>query len=212
MKERLTKTKIAAKALQLIDENGLDSLSMRNLAKALQVEAASLYNHVANKSELYDLVQTEVYRNMQLQTRAKSWQSHLKNLADGFRALCKAHPHLLPLMASRPTRARELFTQLEVSIAILLDAGFKANDALLIFQSIAVFVTGHALAEVGTSPEPDTEPDELTANQLSAFPILQSIFATDNSDHYEKWYEIGINSMIKGFGFLIQNREINDDE
>ena len=48
----LTREKILSAAVDLADENGIDALSMRALAKRLGVEAMSLYNHVSNKDDL----------------------------------------------------------------------------------------------------------------------------------------------------------------
>ncbi len=50
----LTRDRVLAAALKLADAGGFESLSMRNVAKQLGVEAMSLYNHVANKEDLVD--------------------------------------------------------------------------------------------------------------------------------------------------------------
>ena len=61
----LTRERVLRAAIELADQQGLAALSMRNLAKAVGVEAMSLYNHVANKDDLYDgiidLVVAEIY-------------------------------------------------------------------------------------------------------------------------------------------------------
>src|SRR5207237_3793503 len=50
----LSRERILAAALELVDEHGIDALSMRKLAQSLGYEAMSLYNHVANKDDLLD--------------------------------------------------------------------------------------------------------------------------------------------------------------
>ena len=61
----LTRERVLRAAIDLADREGLDALSMRKLAKAVGVEAMSLYNHVANKDDLLDgiidLVVAEIY-------------------------------------------------------------------------------------------------------------------------------------------------------
>src|SRR2546423_7760510 len=50
----LSRERILASALELVDEQGIDALSMRKLGQSLGYEAMSLYNHVANKDDLLD--------------------------------------------------------------------------------------------------------------------------------------------------------------
>jgi len=50
----LSRERILAAALELVDEQGIDALSMRKLGQALGYEAMSLYNHVSNKDDLLD--------------------------------------------------------------------------------------------------------------------------------------------------------------
>jgi AcrR family transcriptional regulator len=50
----LSREKVLSAALKMVDEGGIESLSMRNLAQTLKVEAMSLYNHVSNKEAILD--------------------------------------------------------------------------------------------------------------------------------------------------------------
>ena len=60
----LNRALIAETALSLIDERGLDQLSMRKLGAELGVEAMSLYNHVDNKDDLLDAVADRLYEHI----------------------------------------------------------------------------------------------------------------------------------------------------
>ncbi len=60
----LNRALIAETALSLIDERGLDQLSMRKLGAELGVEAMSLYNHVDNKDDLLDAVADRLYERI----------------------------------------------------------------------------------------------------------------------------------------------------
>jgi AcrR family transcriptional regulator len=50
----LSRERVLLAALRLADAEGLEALSMRNLAQELGVKAMSLYNHVKNKDDLID--------------------------------------------------------------------------------------------------------------------------------------------------------------
>ena len=67
---RLTRERVVRAAVTLADEVGIDSLSMRRLGEALGVEAMSLYNHVANKSQLLDGMVDLVFSEIDTPTEA----------------------------------------------------------------------------------------------------------------------------------------------
>jgi AcrR family transcriptional regulator len=58
--EQLTRERIIAAAMHVIDTEGLDALSMRRLGVELGVNPMAAYHYVPNKSALYDLVQDAV--------------------------------------------------------------------------------------------------------------------------------------------------------
>ena len=79
-KRNLTKQAICTAAFQLIDSDGLEGLSMRKLASKLNIEAASLYNHIVNKSELFDNIQEHLYSQIPVNLSDKNWKNHLKQM------------------------------------------------------------------------------------------------------------------------------------
>ena len=103
-REPLTRSRVASAALSLIDENGLDALSMRKLGAVLGVEAMSLYNHVDNKDDLLnavtDLVYAEIFRSYG--KPAGDWREKARHLAASYVHAAEAHPESLPLLIDRP--------------------------------------------------------------------------------------------------------------
>ena len=75
----LTRARITEAALALADTGGVDSLSMRALAKELGVEAMSLYNHIRNKDDLLDLVVDTVVGGIDLPSAGSDWQNELRS-------------------------------------------------------------------------------------------------------------------------------------
>src|SRR3954449_2777040 len=65
-KEQLTRERIVAEAIRLLDDEGLEALSMRTLGQRLGAGATSLYRHVASKDELIELVADEVYGEIEV--------------------------------------------------------------------------------------------------------------------------------------------------
>src|SRR5947207_14126671 len=56
----LSRERICREALALVDDEGLEALSMRRLGARLGVEAMSLYRHVRNKADLLDALHVAV--------------------------------------------------------------------------------------------------------------------------------------------------------
>src|SRR5205085_1478912 len=95
-------------ALKLVDEEGLEALSMRRLGARLGVEAMSLYRHVRDKGELLDALQAAVLGPL-ISPRGKTrpWRAELGGQARDLRASLLRHPNVAPLLARLPVRAPE---------------------------------------------------------------------------------------------------------
>ncbi len=150
---------------------------MRRLGAALHVEAASLYHHIPNKSILIQKVVDAVSTKAVVTTEClKPWTQTFRHFATNYRNVLRMHPGAVPLVATHSVSA-----EVSEALALPLIASMEKSDnqewALFVIQSIAVFVIGHALAEVGNWPDPPTAP-------LS---------------YYDEWFEIGLSALINGF-------------
>ena len=145
----LTRERIVAAAVVLADENGVDALSMRKLGAALGVEAMSLYNHVANKEDLLDAVLDAILLEMDLPDPDGPWDDQLRAIAHAFRRVGHAHPRIFPLFGSRSIRSVDGFRPLEQSYAAIRKAGLPPDEAFDAFGSLAAYVFGYVLTELG---------------------------------------------------------------
>ncbi|MFF5479560.1 TetR/AcrR family transcriptional regulator [Streptomyces sp. NPDC012935] len=92
----LTKDGIYAKALELIDADGVEALTMRKLATALDANPMSLYHHVPNKDAVLRGVTERIGSQFRTPERVDApWQDRLRQLALDFRALSHQHPKLM---------------------------------------------------------------------------------------------------------------------
>src|SRR4051794_20762054 len=98
MRGELSRTAIVATALALIDEDGLDELSMRKLGRALGVEAMALYHHFPQKAALLDAVVAAIAPEPP--TLTGDWRVDLAALSHQYRDMVNTHPHLLPVLLS----------------------------------------------------------------------------------------------------------------
>lgn len=149
----LNRQRIASAAIALLDETGLDGLSMRKLGASLGVEAMSLYNHVRNKADLLDTIHAHLLESMG-EELAKSpptqgWEKAAAGLARAFLRLLKAHPNAIPLFASRSAIAPGSLALVDDSIGLLLGAGFTPVESMHAFQTLFALTIGHAVFHYG---------------------------------------------------------------
>jgi AcrR family transcriptional regulator len=145
---RLTEERIVAAALTLIDADGIDALSMRKLAAALDVNPMSLYHHVANKAALLSAVIRRVAAALRLPGPADgTWQQRLRLLAEAFRDLSRAHRDLVRHAFTSPGFLQGESVLWRALRAILDDAGVPDDDRDQMAAVLACLVAGLLLTE-----------------------------------------------------------------
>ena len=96
----LTRTVIAATALAALDERGEEALTLREVARGLDVKASSLYNHVRSKSEILDLVTELISSEVDLSLlHDEDWREALRGFAVVYRKAFLAHPNAAAVIA-----------------------------------------------------------------------------------------------------------------
>lgn len=159
----VTRDVVLQGALDVIDEEGLDALTMRRLGERLGRNPMVLYRHVPGRAALLDAVVETVYAQLVIPDDGESWQDRLRVTADRFRSIALDHPNVVPLLATRPLATplglRPLGTlrPLEQILQVLQDAGFGAVDALHVYRSYFSLLIGHVLSEL---QEVVADPDE----------------------------------------------------
>jgi AcrR family transcriptional regulator len=166
-------------ALEIIDEDGVEGLSMRRLGRALGRDPMSLYRHAGAKAELLDGVAESVLAELSVDTTDGDWAAQLRTVARQFRALALAHPNVVPLLVTRPLATpiamRPLGTlrPLEAILELLIRAGFSEVGALHVYRSFYGFIQGHVLNELQEVVENPEETDDLLRLGLHRLPIRE---------------------------------------
>src|SRR3954470_17246025 len=97
----LNRERVLRAALALADHGGYESLTMRNLAKELGVEAMSLYNHVANKDDLLDGMVDIVFSEIEAPSPGGDWKAELRTRATSTRDALNRHRWAIGEMEGR---------------------------------------------------------------------------------------------------------------
>ena len=149
----LTEAGIYAAALRLIDADGVEALTMRKLASALDANPMSLYYHVPNK----DAVLRGVARTVGAQFRTATledapWQERIRLLATDFRTLAHRHPELMGYSFSHQADFIQPDDPFWIELTAILDAAGVPPSELSHFTAlVGVVITGVLTAELNGS-------------------------------------------------------------
>lgn len=173
----LTRTVMLTAALEIIDRDSIDRLSMRRLGQALDRDPMVLYRHAANKAALLDGVVELVLEQLTVDTTDPDWRRQLRRIARDFRRLAVAHPNTVPLLVTHPLATpfalRPLGTlrPVEHILELLTSADFSSADALAIYRALFGFLHGHILTELQEIVERPEEATDLLRLGLQRLPI-----------------------------------------
>jgi Transcriptional regulator len=194
-------------ALELADQEGFESLSMRKLAQALGVEAMSLYNHVANKNEILDGMLDIVFSEIELPLE-NDWKLALRQRCISFRKALIQHPWALVLVESQHNPGPATLQHSDAVLGRLRSAGFSIASAAHACSLLDSYVYGFALQErrlpFNSSKEPDMPSVDLFEQMSTlahAYPHLAEMamgYALTSAYTYSSEFEFGLDLILDG--------------
>jgi TetR/AcrR family tetracycline transcriptional repressor len=143
----LDRPQVVRAALALLDEIGLDELTMRRLAERLGVKAASLYRHVSGKDELLVLLADEISGEIPAVPPGGRWRAQLAQMARNYRRGLLAHRDGARLLASTAPFGPRRLRLIDATLRILRSAGLSGRDAARAAYHLNGFVTEFAADE-----------------------------------------------------------------
>ncbi|NUW30941.1 TetR/AcrR family transcriptional regulator C-terminal domain-containing protein [Nonomuraea sp. SMC257] len=191
---------IVATALRLLDEGGLDRLTLRRLAGELGVQAPALYWHFRGKQELLDAMAAQMVREQPERpvfTDPARWRVWLADRARGDRAMLNSRRDGARLVAgTRPSP--ELFAQVERAVAALESAGFTAEDAMLGLSAVSGYVGGFVLEEQADRARDDEQEPPDREAVARAYPRLMAALERIGDPQGDRAFEGGLALILDG--------------
>jgi len=213
----LDRAQVVQAAIGLLDEVGLDGLTLRRLGNELGVQAPALYWHFKNKQELLDQVFatiSAVEAPPRPPDEGESWQRWLKQRARDRRHSLNGHRDGAMLAASTHP-LESLWHDIEADIGVLVDTGMTAPDALEALITVGNFVTGFALEEQaermrGAAVE-DLEPAEVdrALAGFADYPLLTEALREVGDPQSDRAFEAGLTLIIDGIRMRARQRRAN---
>ncbi len=143
----LDRERIVAAAVELADEGGLESVSLRKVAARLDAGPMRLYGYISTKQELFDLMVDEVHAEILPEERPGDWREALRVLAHRTRRAALRHEWLADLLGGRPTLGPNGLAVTEAKLAAL-DGRTDIDTVMRAAETVSAYVTGAIRREI----------------------------------------------------------------
>ena len=144
---RLSRENIVAVAIEMADEEGLPSVTLRGIASRLAVHVTSLYNHVPTKEAVIEGIVEALLTEARLPTGPIKWQDWVRQFATSMRALGRRHPGAFEAFHYGPARGERAAAPIEAGFAAFRAAGFDVRTTYSAVKAVTVSVLGHVLED-----------------------------------------------------------------
>ena len=144
---RYTTDQVVEAAIELADEEGIQGLSMPQLAKRLQIGTMTLYGYVGSKQELLDKMAETILENVGLPT-SDDWRESLHQFFSEFRTTALTHPALAGLLGSGRITSPRAADALEIILEEMTEAGAPIEEAVRTFYSALTYTIGFVIWEI----------------------------------------------------------------
>lgn len=207
---RLTRGRVVANALGLVDREGLDALTMRALGRECDCDPMGLYRHVRDKEELIEALVESVWMEIELpeERLPGTWQEQFLEAFRIFRNTLLGHPNVLPVMFTTGSLTPSALSRTEFALEILISAGLSPHDAMSGLHAASCFVIGGVLGQVGGLEAGEAMPLEETMEFYSRlspteFPNFAKVMATGEIPDPTDSFERGMDLIIRGLQTLL---------
>jgi AcrR family transcriptional regulator len=201
-KTKLSRETIAETALAIADKQGFEAVSMRRVAKALNVGTMSLYYYVKTKDDLVAAMDDALMGEVLLPALPKPWQRAMTEIAKKTHAMYLRHPWSPVAMVSSAPGVNAM-RHMEQCLEALSGTSMSARQKLTLLTTIDDFVFGHALRTASGEPVVDRK---FAKAQIATgrFPRLKEAFvdagARPDEDRFENGLKALLNAAPKGKG------------
>jgi AcrR family transcriptional regulator len=222
-KAPITRDAIVAAAIPILDAEGLAAVSMRRVADALGTGPASLYQHVANKDELLELIFDAVAGEIALpDVDAEDWQGALKQVVREIRRTLSSHGELAYVTLGRVPTGPNALAITERMLAIMRAGGVADQVAAYAVDVLALFVGATSYEESirarELGPDPTGEKVRAHVAEIRAyfkalppgrFPVLSSMADTLTAydvEQEDERFEFALDVLVGGLAAVAAAR------
>ncbi|MEV6672207.1 TetR/AcrR family transcriptional regulator C-terminal domain-containing protein [Streptomyces sp. NPDC051162] len=206
MATRIDRALVARTALDLLNEVGLEGLTLRRIAKELDVQAPALYWHFKNKQELLDEVATEMFRRMAVPiayVKGDNWQERMAAAVREQRRLLLAYRDGAKVFSGTRFTDDSYATPLENMLRDLMEAGFTQRAAARAWFTLSTYTVGYVIEEQSVHPTPKSDArdpaydKEARTRRLAGHPLADEA-GWEFFEDLDAGYEDGLRVVLAG--------------
>ncbi len=139
---KITREIVAAAAVEIADNDGIDSLSMRKVAQLIGIEAMSLYHHVSNKADLVAAMIEHVAPEIEEPSQNVTWQDAMRKRAHVIKSVLEEHTWAAQLFLSRINDGPRMMKFANSTIGYFLEAGFTTAQTDYAWNIVDSYIYG----------------------------------------------------------------------
>jgi AcrR family transcriptional regulator len=204
-REPLTRERVIEAAMRVMDEEGLEAVSMRRIAREVGVEAMSLYHHVEDKEDLLDGICERVMSAFEFPEPVGDWAEDCRRGARAWRNLLRKHPNVMRLFAEErgPIRSPDSMRPMEFALRLLRGADLSDRDTAQAFHAFGGYIQGFVMMELGSiagghDPEHAKAHAALAASLPDEFDVLSDVAPYFVECDADEQFEFGLDLLIRG--------------
>jgi AcrR family transcriptional regulator len=205
-REKLTRDRVIDAALRIMDDEGLDAVSMRRVGRELSVEAMSLYHHVQDKEDLLLGIRERVLSQFLDPGTEGDWEVRARAAARSWRHILRDHPNVMVLISEskRFEMTSASMRPTETALRLLREVGLPEDDAVKAYCALGGFIVGFVMFEIGVSrasgpdDEPRTPEGLMAALPADEFPCFMSSLPYLMQGDIDQRFEYGLDLFIAG--------------
>jgi AcrR family transcriptional regulator len=221
----LTRDAIVQRALEIGDQEGLEAVSIRRVASDLGVTSMALYRHVRDKNDLYNAMLEAVIADWDPTAGIRPtmpWQQQVRRGLQNAVDLLTARPVTLPLqIAYQGPLTPSIARSLEASIGVLLQAGFRPRDAIVLARMLPIVLAGLLLLYRVAAVSPEQRDRLRRQGELQlldlpadAFPILRRHARLIGETFFpdtDRWLRQAIDLIVAGLEATLDSQKKRAD-
>jgi AcrR family transcriptional regulator len=170
----LSRERIVRAAIRLADADGLEAVSLRKVAAALDVGPMRLYGYIATKDELLDLMVDAVHAD--IRPTGKDWREVLRSLAETTRRAAHRHEWFADLIGGRPQLGPHALARGETVVAAM--DGIDVDTVMPVVEAVNAYVIGAVRREITERRAERATGMDKKQWQTALGPYLMRTFAT----------------------------------
>jgi TetR/AcrR family transcriptional regulator, tetracycline repressor protein len=198
---------LARGGLKLLNEVGLEQLTLRLLGRELKVQAASLYWHFKSKAELIDematLVLAEGARQLVPAKDSPDWSVWAASFGTGLRKTLLAYRDGARMVSGTRLTNTEYMKTVERIAARIIESGFTVRQVVVLLSTIYNYTLSFVMEEQAVFPRPNERSPQYDIAERNAkldpeeFPLLRQSGAI-LFDRFDRRYKEGLDLILRG--------------